>query len=60
MPDTAASSDGAAAGSTISHAVPFFRSVVRSPASDLICSSSILSASTVKTFSWSGCRRPAP
>ena len=51
-PDTAAPSGGAVTGSTICQSVPVFLSVVRSPDSDLMVISSILSASTVKTFSF--------
>ena len=45
-PDTAALSVGAVTGSTICQSVPVFLSVVRSPDSDLMVISSILSAST--------------
>ena len=51
-PDTAALSVGAVTGSTICQSVPVFLSVVRSPDSDLMVISSILSASTLKTFSF--------
>ena len=52
MPDSSASSAGAAAGCVTCHAVPCFSTVVSSPAADFTVTRSILSDATpAKTFS---------
>ena len=60
MPETVDWSDGPLTGCAISQSLPFFLSAVRSPDSDLISSSSILSASMLKTLSFFGASSTAP
>ena len=59
MPDTSPESGLTPGACAICQSEPLFRSVVRSPDSDLIVNSSILSASTVNAFSFFSASPPA-